>query len=183
MNRKALAVFGCFALAAGAVILAYAGDLYTLQDDGITPGGTTGESASYQASTLLADLVESEASSPSYGITVVIPETVIEAPSAVGSEPGPDLRFSLANNYPNPFNPQTAIVFTLPKQAVVRLRVYDVSGRLVRALIAGEAYEPGRHEVVWNGRDDAGRQAASGAYFYRLDAGESSETRRMVLIK
>jgi hypothetical protein len=85
--------------------------------------------------------------------------------------------------YPNPFNPQTTIAFELPKRESVTLRIFDISGRLVRSLIAAKPHTPGRHEVVWNGRDDAGRQVASGTYFYRLEAGSYSETKRMVLIK
>jgi len=85
--------------------------------------------------------------------------------------------------YPNPFNPQTTIAFDLPGQATVSLRVFDVAGRLVKTLIGGEAYPSGRHETVWNGRDGVGRQMASGTYFYRLEAGEFQETKRMVLIK
>jgi len=89
----------------------------------------------------------------------------------------------MAQNHPNPFNPQTTIAFELPKRESVTLQVFDMSGRLVRNLITAEPHTPGRHEVVWNGRDDSGRQVASGTYFYRLEAGSYSETKRMVLIK
>jgi predicted GH43/DUF377 family glycosyl hydrolase len=89
----------------------------------------------------------------------------------------------LHQNSPNPFNPQTTIAYDLPKQTAVSLRVFDVSGRLVRVLVDGEIVAEGRNEAVWNGRDDTGRQVASGTYFYRLEAGEYSETKRMALIK
>ncbi len=85
--------------------------------------------------------------------------------------------------YPNPFNPRTTIVFDLGRQETVNLRVYDLAGHLVRELVGGEPRFPGRHEVVWNGRDDTGRQVASGAYFYRLEVGQFTETGRMVLVK
>jgi flagellar hook assembly protein FlgD len=58
-----------------------------------------------------------------------------------------------------------------------------MAGRLVKELITAESHTPGRHEVVWDGRDDNGRQVASGTYFYRLEAGGYSETKRMALIK
>jgi len=95
----------------------------------------------------------------------------------------PNLKTHLFEAYPNPFNPQTTIAFDFPKRESVTLRVFDMSGRLVRSLITAELHTPGRHEVVWNGRDDAGRQVASGTYFYRLEAGSFSETKRMVLVK
>ena len=98
--------------------------------------------------------------------------------------PGADpAKLVLWANYPNPFNPQTTIAFDLPDQAAVSLRVFDVSGRLVRVLLGGDIVAAGWREAVWNGRDDAGRQVASGTYFYRLEAGENAETRRMALIK
>ncbi len=87
------------------------------------------------------------------------------------------------SNFPNPFNPLTTIAFELPLQAAVSLRVFDVSGRLVRVLISGEVTAEGRREAIWNGRDDSGRQVASGTYFYRLEAGDYSETKGMALIK
>ncbi len=85
--------------------------------------------------------------------------------------------------YPNPFNPSTTIAFALGEGMRVQLAVYDMAGKCVRSLVAGESVGAGRHEVVWDGRDDAGRGLASGTYFYRLDAGAVSSTRRMVLVK
>ena len=91
--------------------------------------------------------------------------------------------FRLLAAFPNPFNPMTRICFDLPEQAEVRLTVYDVAGRCVRKLKTGEVYGAGRHESTWNGRNDMDRAVAAGVYFYRLDAGTFSETKRMVLVK
>ncbi len=90
---------------------------------------------------------------------------------------------SLAQNFPNPFNPSTSIAFELGQAAAVNLTIYDTSGRLVRSLVAGQAFASGAHTVAWNGRDDQGRAAAAGVYLYRLDAGTFSVTRRMALLK
>lgn len=103
--------------------------------------------------------------------------------SGVETDRTPVLSARLDQNHPNPFNPQTTIAFELPKRESVNLQIFDMAGRLVRRLITAEPHTPGRHEVVWNGRDDSGRQVASGTYFYRLEAGSYSETKRMVLIK
>lgn len=89
---------------------------------------------------------------------------------------------TLSQNYPNPFNPSTKIEFTLPKASRVTLEVYDLLGQKVRTLAYGHM-AAGRHSVSWNGADDAGRQVASGTYFYRLNAGSTFETRKMMLIK
>lgn len=89
----------------------------------------------------------------------------------------------LEPNWPNPFNPRTTIAFTLPTGGPVSLSVFDLSGRRVRELIAGETLEAGRHETVWFGRDDQGRALASGTYLYRLRVGEDVQTRRAVLLK
>ncbi len=90
--------------------------------------------------------------------------------------------FVLGQNHPNPFNPQTTISFNLPQQAAVTLRVFDVAGHLVKVLLDDEIVAEGRNEAVWYGRDGAGRRVASGTYFYRLEAGTYSETKRMVLV-
>ncbi|HEX5133479.1 MAG TPA: FlgD immunoglobulin-like domain containing protein [Candidatus Krumholzibacteria bacterium] len=102
------------------------------------------------------------------------------SPSA--EKAGTETPFALGQNAPNPFNPSTTIAFELRKSAWARLDVFDVGGRRVRTLVNGDL-PAGRHEVVWDGRDGAGRSAASGIYFYRLRAGDRTETRRMVQLK
>jgi hypothetical protein len=86
-------------------------------------------------------------------------------------------------NYPNPFNPRTTISFVLPEPAAVRLTVFDMSGRLVRQLVNGEAFGEGAWAEDWDGVNQYGQHVASGTYFYRLEAGDFTETKRMVLIK
>jgi len=91
----------------------------------------------------------------------------------------------LLGNAPNPFNPQTEIRFALaPADAgqKVRLRVYDVRGKLVRTLVDG-ALAAGEHAVVWDGRDAGGRAAASGVYLYRLETGRQALSGRMLMLK
>lgn len=84
---------------------------------------------------------------------------------------------------PNPLNPRTDISFDLQKRSRVQLRIYDVSGKLVRTLVAGDVMDPGKCSVAWNGKDDRGSPVASGAYIYRLQAGPSVVTNRMTLIR
>ena len=89
----------------------------------------------------------------------------------------------LAQNAPNPFNPVTEIRFGLPAPAAVSLTVFDVAGRRVRRLLAGEYLPAGVHRVVWQGRTDDGRPVASGIYLYRVEAGGYVATRKMTLLK
>ena len=86
-------------------------------------------------------------------------------------------RIRLSQNYPNPFNPTTEIAFTLPRKSEIHLAVYDVLGREVAVLLAGE-YAAGEHTITW----DADR-AGTGVYFYRLRAEGTVLTRKMVLLK
>ncbi len=88
----------------------------------------------------------------------------------------------LHGNYPNPFNPATAISFEMSSAGSARLTIYDAAGHLVRTLIDGQR-GAGRQTVTWNGRDDAGRSAAAGVYLYRFEAGRSVQTRSMTLVK
>ncbi len=99
--------------------------------------------------------------------------------TAVGDTPAVA---SLGANYPNPFNPDTSIPFSLARAGDVTLRVYDVDGALVATLLDAHR-AAGSHVVRWNGRTDDGRVAPTGVYFARLDANGASETRKMVLLK
>jgi len=88
----------------------------------------------------------------------------------------------LEQNSPNPFNPTTTIRYELGAPGSVVLRVYDLRGRVVRTLVdANRASGP--NSAVWNGRDDRGVRAASGVYFYRLEAGGSVVSKKMVLVE
>jgi hypothetical protein len=100
-----------------------------------------------------------------------------------GVEPTPRASVArLLRNYPNPFNPRTKVDFTMARDASTTLRVYDASGRLVRTLI--DSYlSAGRHVVDWDGRDGNGRNAASGVYFLRLQAGGQFLSRTVNLVK
>ncbi len=97
---------------------------------------------------------------------------------------GPTLqKVILAGASPNPFNPITTLSYSLPAQTVVTLSIHDVSGRLVRRLVAGESQQPGEHQARWTGIDDSGRGVASGIYLVRLQAGMDVLMERMALIR
>jgi hypothetical protein len=97
----------------------------------------------------------------------------------------PDFRpteFAMKQNCPNPFSGATTLMFDLPKDANVRLGIYDVNGRLVKSLV-DQGVSAGRHYIGWNGTDTFGNVVASGVYFSRIDAGPWHETRRMVFAR
>jgi hypothetical protein len=106
----------------------------------------------------------------------------LEALLAETSVPLLPLSFRLCQNVPNPFNPSTTIRFDLPETGQVRVRVYDIGGRLIRTLIEGEL-PASSHRVVWDGRDERGQGVASGSYFVRVEAGENVATGRMTLLR
>ncbi|MCP4545083.1 MAG: T9SS type A sorting domain-containing protein [bacterium] len=106
-----------------------------------------------------------------YGLTTAVDDEVI-----------PNGRLSLGPNYPNPFNPNTTISFTLPAAGRVKLAVFDVQGRQIKTLVSGNM-AAGAHEIVWQGRDDAGHQVASGLYFTRLICDSRTLTHKMLMLK
>ena len=91
-------------------------------------------------------------------------------------------KFSLYQNFPNPFNPSTTIAFSITEDADVTLVVYSILGNKVTTVYSGRA-GVGRHEFEWNGRNDSGTAVASGIYLYRLEIGVNSLTRKMLLLK
>ena len=90
--------------------------------------------------------------------------------------------FALMPNYPNPFNPQTQLRFTLPAAAQVQLEVYDVLGQKVRSLLATRL-AAGIHAVEWDGRDDGNGAVASGTYFVRLRSEGRIAMRKILLLR
>jgi len=101
-------------------------------------------------------------------------------PTGVGSRPSFVNR--LDANMPNPFNPSTKIHYEIAQGGNASLRIYDVSGGLVRTLV-DRSHNPGNYDARWDGLDLHGRPVASGVYFYRLETNSFVQTRRMVLLK
>jgi len=90
--------------------------------------------------------------------------------------------YALEQNFPNPFNPSTTIRFDLPQAEHVSVVLYSLLGQQVRVLV-NEQREAGRHSVVWNGMDDAGRHMPSGTYIYRMNGGHFSRVRKLLLLR
>jgi len=90
--------------------------------------------------------------------------------------------YTFHQNYPNPFNPTTTISYSLPEQSLVKLTVFDIRGQEVMMLQDSEK-PPGNYEVQWNGLDQQGNQVSTGVYFARLQAGDYSQTIKMVFLR
>jgi hypothetical protein len=112
----------------------------------------------------------------------VNPDGSLGASLSAAGESGTSRRPLLGGNHPNPFNPRTTISYVLPVRARVKLSIFDLTGSLVRTLV-DEMQGPGAHTVSWSGIDGQGRPVPSGVYACRLEAGDSVETKSMVLIK
>jgi len=110
------------------------------------------------------------------------PEPVV----GVRAEPSLDQtlpkEFGLSQNYPNPFNPVTNINYALPEVVYVRLQIYNILGQRVITLV-DEPQTAGYKRVSWNGRDEYGREMASGVYFCGLEAGRYAASKKLLLLK
>jgi len=91
-------------------------------------------------------------------------------------------KYALSQNTPNPFNPETVIQYQLPRQAEVRLEIYNLLGELVKTLV-DEKQSAGYYSVSWNGKDEFGRDVASGLYFCNLKTNDFVQMRKMVLVR
>ena len=91
-------------------------------------------------------------------------------------------QYSLHQNFPNPFNPETQISYDLPKDSWVKLSIYNIRGQKVRTLVDG-VEAAGHKTVIWDGTNEEGDQGASGVYFYRLEAEEFTATKKMVMVR
>ncbi|MCB0279759.1 MAG: fibronectin type III domain-containing protein, partial [Calditrichaeota bacterium] len=91
--------------------------------------------------------------------------------------------YSLDQNYPNPFNPGTTIQYNIANDGYVSLIIYNILGQQVRKLINGRQLAAARKRIVWDGKDDHGKQVASGIYIYQLISSDFSVSKRMLLLK
>ncbi|MBI4532046.1 MAG: T9SS type A sorting domain-containing protein [Candidatus Latescibacteria bacterium] len=115
---------------------------------------------------------------PGVSYALTLPVTAVE--EEVGRQI-PE-RFVLRQNFPNPFNQETTIPYVLPGTVEVRLEVYNLSGQVIRTLVNG-VVPAGDHLVRWDGRDDTGRDVASGTYLARLQTKDVVRTTKMLLIR
>ncbi|MBM2841882.1 MAG: hypothetical protein HW412_2410, partial [Bacteroidetes bacterium] len=111
------------------------------------------------------------------GLSIYDSLQVSDLPVSVGTDKSLPGEFKLYQNYPNPFNPTTIVRYQIPINSRVSLKVFDILGREVATLVS-EAKQPGTHSVQW---DASG--VASGVYFYRLQAGDFVQTRKLLLLR
>jgi len=119
----------------------------------------------------------SVAASSAHLVTVAVDELSPVDPVSIGPQ-----RPALTSIYPNPFNPRTRMEFYLPAAGAVELVVFDLKGRVVARLATG-SWMAGAHSLDWDGKDLDGRALPSGAYFVQLQAGNSVQTRKIVLTR
>ncbi len=109
-------------------------------------------------------------------------EIVVTSYSNVDDNNDIPLFTELRGNYPNPFNPETRIDFSLTVREQVKIDIFDIRGRKVITLLDNQM-EAGYHSIYWNGQNGSGREAGSGIYFYRMQAGGYQDLRKMILMK
>lgn len=90
--------------------------------------------------------------------------------------------FKLSQNYPNPFNPNTTIRYSINSPDEVSIRIYDVSGQLIKEIIENRN-QSGEYQVIWDGKNNFGESVSSGTYFYQLVIDNHSEAKKMILLK
>jgi len=107
---------------------------------------------------------------------------ITEANAIHFREPGEPASFALYNNYPNPFNPTTAIRFSIPSACHVRISIYDIKGYQICDLI--NCYtEAGTYDIIWDSTDSHGIELSSGVYLYQIDAGPYRVIKKMTYLK
>ena len=116
-----------------------------------------------------------ESNDPDLSITQL--HVVLDVVTGVEEDNSLPTVYSLYNNYPNPFNPSTTIKYDIPEQSYVTIKIYNITGEEVSTLL-NEVQNAGRYQIQWNAAE-----LASGVYFYRIQAGQFSDTKKLILMK
>ena len=134
--------------------------------------------------TFSGDKIQLFTASEDYKISSIIAANILSKAMNIEQRNGllPET-FELSQNFPNPFNPSTDIQFTVGKDALVSLNIYDIQGRLVSSLIDNYFYSAGSYKMNWDGKNQYGTQVPSGMYLYKLESSNQIITRKMVLMK
>ena len=134
--------------------------------------------------TFSGDKIQLFTASEDYEILSIIAANILSKAMNIEQRDGllPET-FELSQNFPNPFNPSTDIQFTVGKDALVSLNIYDIQGRLVSSLIDNYFYSAGSYKMNWDGKNQYGTQVPSGMYLYKLESSNQIVTRKMVLMK
>ncbi len=114
----------------------------------------------------------------------LVDDIVIQGYNGVPNEDAviPVTETALLGNYPNPFNPETIISYDVKNDAQINIEIYNIKGQKIKTLVNGKV-KAGNHKITWKGDDENGRQVTSGVYFYKLNAGMYTSTRKMILMK
>ncbi|MCP4710465.1 MAG: T9SS type A sorting domain-containing protein [Planctomycetes bacterium] len=110
--------------------------------------------------------------------------TLYDDPLGAGNPQNESLpsKFALGQNYPNTFNPNTTLAFSLPYSSEVKIKIFNTNGQLIKSLL-NRTIPTGHHEVNWDGSDEGHNSVSSGIYLYQMETPEFKQTRRMLLLK
>ncbi|MAK01943.1 MAG: hypothetical protein CMP35_00695 [Rickettsiales bacterium] len=170
------------------VTLDYFNDIYTTNYENITDSST--DISIYEWAILMTNL-----NLPRWTLDYVV--TAADGEYTIQSEAGQfvfqntslsitrqldPLSYKLYQNHPNPFNPITSLRYDLPEDALVNITIYDMKGRIINNLVSSKQ-SSGLNSVQWNATDNAGQPVSAGVYLYQIEAGNFSNTKKMLFLK
>ncbi len=116
------------------------------------------------------------------GAPLAVDSFFVKYPAVVAREEMPPASLKLLQNYPNPFNASTTIPFYAARNQYLKISIYDLGGRRVKEL-AAKTFVSGSHSIVWNGKDDTGKDVSTGLYYCRVDGDGQSQAIKLLLLK
>jgi len=130
----------------------------------------------------LQNITANDASGNTFALSAEVSSFVTEVASGLTpNSPIPE-DFALLQNYPNPFNPETTIQYQIPKRSDVKLFIFNLLGQRVATLV-DETQSMGVYSVQWDGKDDTGKEVASGVYLYRLQTNQFMQLKKLALLR